>query len=280
MVTISWPAPGSGLGPDLALTKTASAETVHPGGQVTYQLVVRNHGPGVAVGVTVEDPSPLGLSFENVESSQGHCTITTELHCELGSVHENGEVLIQLTATVTAAASGTIVNLATVRDIRRDPNELNNTATSTVHVTPGAQPVSDLVLTKHVDRPVARVGEQVRYTITVTNKGPDAATNVTLTDALALPVRVVSIHPGQGHCQTGPPITCTLGTLAAGAHTTITIVAVLTVAGEETNTAGVMSQERDPKPASNVAAAKTRILARAPRPARPRAPSRPPRVTG
>jgi uncharacterized repeat protein (TIGR01451 family) len=68
-----------------------------------------------------------------------------------------------------------------------------------------------MVITKHVDRQVARHGELMHYTITVTNHGPDAATNVTVTDVLALPVRVVEIHPGQGHGQTGPPITCTLG---------------------------------------------------------------------
>ena len=36
------PAPGA----DLALTKTASSATAHPGGQVSFVLAVRNQGPG------------------------------------------------------------------------------------------------------------------------------------------------------------------------------------------------------------------------------------------
>ena len=262
------------LGSDLALTKTASSDTVHPGGQVTYQLVVQNHGPGDAMGVTVEDPSPPGLSFVDAHSSQGQCTINRELRCALGTVAVGGEALVQLTATVAAHANGAIVNTATVWDDRVDPNPANNTATSTVHVTAPrpAQPVSDLVITKQVDRRVALLGQRLTYTITVTNKGPDAATNVRVADALALPVRVrvVSTHPRQGHCHTGLPITCTLGSLHAGAHITITIVAVASVAGRQTNTAAVISESRDPHPRNNVAAATTRIT---------RAPSPPP-VTG
>jgi uncharacterized repeat protein (TIGR01451 family) len=258
------------LGADLALTKTASSDTVHPGGQVTYQLVVQNHGPGDAMGVTVEDPSPSGLSFVDAHPSQGQCTITRELRCSLGTVAAGGEALVQLTATVAANASGAIVNTATVWDDRVDPNPANNTATSAVHVTaaPPAQPVSDLVITKQVDRRVARLGQRLTYTITVTNKGPDAATNVRVADALALPVRVrvVSTHPRQGHCHTGLPITCTLGSLHAGARITITIVAVASVTGRQTNTAAVISESRDPHPRNNVAAATTMILRRAPSP--------------
>jgi uncharacterized repeat protein (TIGR01451 family) len=257
-------------GPDLKITKTASTDTVHPGGQVSYELVVQNLGPGDASLVTVEDPTPTGLVLHDATPSQGHCTLGPPLRCELGKIVAKGEALIQVTATVAAHASGSIVNTATVWDDRVDPNPANNTATSTVHVTapPRAQPVSDLVIRKQVDRRVALRGQRITYTITVTNRGPDAATNVRVTDVPALPVRVqtVSIHPGQGHCQTGPPITCTLGNLRAGAHITITIIAVARVAGRQTNTAAVSSESRDPHPRNNVAAATTRILTHAPPP--------------
>jgi uncharacterized repeat protein (TIGR01451 family) len=252
-------------GPDLKITKTASTDTVHPGGQVSYELVVQNLGPGEASRVTVEDPTPTGLVLHDATPSQGHCTLGPPLRCELGKLVAKGEALIQVTATVAAHASGSIVNTATVWNDRVDPNPANNTATSTVHVKAPApaQPVSDLVITKQVDHQVALRGQRLTYTITVTNKGPDAATNVRVMDAPALPVRVVSIHPGQGHCQTGPPIICTLGSLHAGAHITITIIAVASVAGQQTNTAAVISESRDPNPRNNVAVATTRILTRA-----------------
>lgn len=177
------PAPG----PDLALTKTASPETVHPGWQVTYLLVVHNRGPGEATGVTVEDPAPSGVFFRQAHPSQGHCTINRELRCALGTIPAGGQALVQVTATIAADASGPIVNHASVWGNQGDPNESNDSAASTVHVAPhpagpGTQPVSDLVVTKHVDPRVARQGKRLRHTITVTNKGPDPATGVRLTD--------------------------------------------------------------------------------------------------
>jgi len=250
----------------------------HPGEQVTYELVVRNRGPGDATEVMVEDPSPSGLVFREAHPSQGHCTITTKLRCAFGTVRAGGQALVQVSATIASDATGRIVNEATVWGNQGDPNESNDTATSIVHVTPGTGPVSDLVLTKHVDRQTALQGQRLRYTITVTNRGPDTAANLRLTDTPTLPLRVLSIHAGQGHCQTGPPLTCTLGTLRSGAHTTITITAVATAAGAQTNTAAVMSESRDPHPSSSVAAVRTTI-APVRRPSRPRPPP-PPRVTG
>lgn len=96
-----------------------------------------------------------------------------------------------------------------------------------------------------------------------------------LTDTPRLPVRRLSIRPSQGRCAVGPPLTCSLGTLHAGAHVTVTITVVATVTGTQTNTAAVTSASRDPHPQTSVAAARTRIVAPAPPPRRP-----PPKVTG
>jgi uncharacterized repeat protein (TIGR01451 family) len=263
-------------GPNLKITKTASTDTVHPGGQVSYELVVQNLGPGEGSLVTVEDPTPAGLVFHSAVPSQGHCALGPPLRCELGKLVAGGEALIQVTATVAAHASGSIVNHATVWDDRLDPNLTNNTASATVHVTPGAQAMSDLVVTKHVDRHTAAVGQRLHYTITVTNKGPDTALQVKLTDTPALPIRVVSTHvsASQGSCQTGPPLTCSLGRLRPGARAAVNITAVTRVAGVQINTVGAISENRDPHPKTNVASARTLI-----HPERKPAPP-PPRVTG
>lgn len=143
------------------------------------------------------------------------------------------------------------------------------------------------MLTKHVDGRRVRQGQRLRYTLTVTNHGPDMARHVRLTDTPRLAVRIIAIHAGQGRCRPGPPLTCTLATLRSGAHTTITITATATTAGVQTNTAAVRSASTDPHPAINVAAAITRITPtrRAPRPKRPKPPPKrpkppPPRFTG
>ena len=88
------PAPG----PDLALTKTASGGTAHPGGQVTFVLAVRNQGPGEATGVTVQDPIPPGLFLQSAQPSQGTCTLTVEqVVCRLGSLVSGGQALVSVT---------------------------------------------------------------------------------------------------------------------------------------------------------------------------------------
>jgi hypothetical protein len=49
-----------------------------------------------------------------------------------------------VTATVTGDASGTIVNTATTHGPEFDPDLSNNTASRTVHVTPGRAPSQPL----------------------------------------------------------------------------------------------------------------------------------------
>src|SRR5262245_57174255 len=61
-----------------------------------------------------------------------------------------------------------------------------------------AQGVADLGLTKIADRKNVRIGENITFTITVTNQGPDAATGVVFGDPLPDPLNLVSFTCGQG----------------------------------------------------------------------------------
>jgi uncharacterized repeat protein (TIGR01451 family) len=173
------PPPASGA--DLALSKTASAGTAHPGGQVMFALAVANHGPADATGVTVQDPVPSGLFFDSGQPSQGSCTLdAARLVCRLGSVPGGGQALVLVTATVAADARGMLVNQAGVYGDQQDPVPANNTASSTLTVSPlpppqpppavapepGPQPVSDVVVSRPVGQRVARVGHRLSYTIT------------------------------------------------------------------------------------------------------------------
>ena len=271
------PAPG----PDLALTKTASSGTAHPGSQVTFVLAVRNQGPAEATGVTVQDPVPSGLFLHSAQPSQGTCRITADqLLCPLGSLVSGGQALVSVTYTVAAGASGTLVNEASVFGDQPDPHPSNNVARSAITVTPlpvpapdpGPQPIANLVVTKHVNHSTARVGQTLTYTITVTNAGPNAAHDVRVIDASRQPLKVLSIHPEQGSCTTGRPIRCRLGTLGSHKHTTITITAIAQVAGVQVNAAVATSGSWDPAVSNNLARAKTRIT--------PLVTPPPPRVTG
>lgn len=299
-ITRSPPPPSPPSGPDLTLTKTASSDTVHPGGQVTYQLVVANRGPGAAAAVTVEDQAPPGLSFTHAESGQGHCAITGGLlDCPLGALHAAGSALVQVAAAVAADASGTIENRATVWDDRADPHSANNTATSTVTVTPGTQAVSDLRLDLHGPTGHVEAGVQQTFTMGLVNHGPDPAADVVMTFTASLPMRIVSAErishlplrissavpvsrahaAGDVRCSSGLPVLCEVGTVAVGERVTVRIVAVPLVSGQLRTSGGVVSASLDPHPGSSVATATTSIAPSAPtRPPRP--PHPPPRFTG
>ena len=115
---------------DLSITKTGPTSAV-PGTQVTYALTVANAGPSAATGVTVDDPTPAGLTFV---STSGDCT--TPFPCALGTMAPGTTRTIAATYTVAGGtvAPPEITNAATVLSGISDPNPANNTATAATEI--------------------------------------------------------------------------------------------------------------------------------------------------
>src|SRR5438128_82679 len=118
---------------------------------------------------------------------------------------------------------------------------------------------ADLLVTKTDSPDPVTVDKNLTYTVTVTNHGPIDATGVTMTDTLLSGVTFVSATPSQGSCSGTSNISCSLGTLANGASTTVTIVVTPTVAGVLSNTASVSATEPDPDPDNNTGTAVTTV---------------------
>jgi uncharacterized repeat protein (TIGR01451 family) len=100
---------------------------------------------------------------------------------------------------------------------------------------------SDPAITKVVDDPTPHFGQQVVYTITATNNGPDTAVNVSVTDPLPAGVTHVSHTTTAG---TFDPVAGTwsgIGDLAPGAVQTLTITATVTQRGIINNAAIVVA---------------------------------------
>ena len=95
------------------------------------------------------------------------------------------------------------------------------------------------------------LGQNSTYNITITNSGPSAANNVTLTDTFASTgLSVVSVTPSTGTtCTTAATINCTLPTsLASGASATIAVKVSTTAAGFYPNTATITDSGTPPDP--------------------------------
>lgn len=119
------------------------------------------------------------------------------------------------------------------------------------------RPTADLEVTQTDTDPV-NIGENVTYTLTVTNKGPHPAFGVKLIDSLPSGASFVSATPSQGSCSGTTTVTCSIGWVPSAGTVTVTMVATANAAGTLSNTATVSHSNMDADPvASNDAATET-----------------------
>ena len=136
-------------------------------------------------------------------------------------------------------------------------NGLNGPSTGPVWDFTTQEPGADLAISKTDDPDPVTVGRTLTYTISVTNSGPLAATDVVVTDTLPLTVTFASSSASQGTCSGTNVIICNLGTINNGDSATVTIVVTATASGTFTNTASVASAVTDPDTGNNSATAST-----------------------
>jgi uncharacterized repeat protein (TIGR01451 family) len=135
--------------------------------------------------------------------------------------------------------------------------------------TGSAAPASstDLSITKSDSPDPVRVGSLLTYTIAVENRGPLAATGVTVTDSLPKGVDLVSATPSAGLCgQRARKVTCAISEIPFGvsyAGPTLSIVVIPREAGTITNKVSISADQKDSVRANNSATATTRVIAAA-----------------
>ena len=232
---------------DLALAKTVSNPTPNVGDTITYTVTLTDNGPNDATSVQVTDLLPAGVTFVSAVNSQGTYQVSTGLW-NVGTVTTSVPQTLVLTGTVAGPNSAT--NTATITGANQfDPNTANNTASAVV--TPQR---ADLALAKTVSNPTPNVGDSITYTVTLTNKGFDAATSVRVTDLLPAGLSFVSAAPSQGTYVAGTGV-WTVGTVVVGAPQTLVIVATVTSPSPQTNSATITGADQfDPIIANNTAA--------------------------
>ena len=235
---------------DLSITKSDSPDPVTAGEDLTYTLTVDNAGPDDADNVVVTDTLPPTASFVSATPSQGSCTHDSgEVVCELGTIANGAGATI--TIVVTPFQAGQISNTAVVDSDAFDPDDSDNSDTEDTTV--DAPPASaDLSVVKTDSPDPVTAGANLTYTLTVSNAGPDDASNVEVVDTLPGGVAFVSATPSQGSCgEAAGVVTCDLGTIANGASATVTIVVTTGGPGVITNTVTVDADENDPDPSDN-----------------------------
>ena len=122
---------------------------------------------------------------------------------------------------------------------------------------------ADLQVTKMAGAASILVGANVRFTVTVTNLGPNIGSTLIVTDTLPAGLTYVSHATSAGTYSAATGL-WTLGSLAVGASQTLTLTASGNSVGTWTNTATVASDNSDPVTANNTASAAVTVINPAP----------------
>jgi len=197
---------------DLVVTKTGPA-TIVAGQDITYAITVNNNGPNAAGGVVLSDPAPANLTFKSITG--GGCAT---LPCTIGTVAVGANLPITATFTVSPdyTGGGSFTNTATVTTVSNETVPGDNSVTSAATTVSRS---ADLGVNKTGPASIF-AGQNLVYTITVSNDGPSSATGATVANPTPAGLTFVSASNG---CNFPVTPNCSLGTVAPGPGTPFTV---------------------------------------------------------
>ncbi|MBV9179776.1 MAG: DUF11 domain-containing protein, partial [Acidobacteria bacterium] len=94
---------------------------------LSYTVTVTNNGPSGATGVVLTDTLPNGLTFVSSTATQGSCSGTAPITCNLGTILSQANAVVTITAT--PSAPGSYTDSAVVKATTTDLNTSNDSAT-------------------------------------------------------------------------------------------------------------------------------------------------------
>ena len=265
-----------GTAADLVVTKTDSPDPVVAGTDLTYTLTVTNEGPSDSQNVTLSDAIPAGTTFVSATQTSGPPFVPT-----IPAPGGGGT----FSASISPLAAGASATFELV--VRVDPDAppgtpIDNTASATSPVTTDPDPAdnsdgeqtavvaqADLTLTKADSPDPVAAGDDLTYTLTLTNAGPSDAASVALTDPIPAGTTFVSASQTSGPAFTlaapapgsGGTFSATADSFAAGATATFTLVVRVNpstpAATSIANTASVTTTTADAGPGTPTATAAT-----------------------
>ena len=292
---------------DLEVSAQITSAPVEPwirgDAEVTYEYTISTDGPSLAENVILENFLPEGVSVvsASVTAGTGSCVPAVvegaPLVCNLGLLDDTAnegpasktvEVIVRVDSDfpVDSSCTGILSSTVAVTSEAYDLDNTNNVDAvySDVACDPELGAGADLGLTSAVTNAPAEpwsVGDEVVYTLTVENFGPEVASNVTLADSLPAGVTILgtSISGGTGSCAVGTPgdaanpTTCNFGTLdddgvegpvSKSVEVTVRIDSDFdfdsgTCSGQLTNSARVMSSGVDPDNSNNLAGSSSEV---------------------
>src|SRR5207248_1868624 len=199
----------------LALTTSDAPAPVLAAANITYTLTVTNNGPSDATGVSLSDAIPTGTSF--VSATGGDALAAGVVGWNLISITNETDTTDTHALSLHDALPIYISNTASTTSGVFDPDTSDNTATELTTVNTSA----NLALTKSDSPDPVLAGNNITYTLTVTNNGPSDATGVSLSDAI--PAGTSFVSATGGGTLTAGVVGWNLTTITSGANKSLTL---------------------------------------------------------
>jgi uncharacterized repeat protein (TIGR01451 family) len=241
---------------DLVVTASGTPSTVVVGSNVTYTISLVNYGPSSASNVALTNVLPATFGFVSASIGGWVTNANVLTFTNLGTLAKDGATSI--TVVAKALVLGSFTNLVTAVASENDPFTGDNTVSvpSTV-----VSPSADLALAMFDAPSPVSFGNNLVYTLVLSNLGPATATSVSLTNTLPPGVAVISATPS-GYALSGSTLVFTnLGNLGNGGSVSAQITVKPGAPGLITNSAVVASTILDPLKANNSASVKTVVQA-------------------
>jgi uncharacterized repeat protein (TIGR01451 family) len=244
---------------NLVLTGTATPNPVADGGTLTYTLTVANEGTADAHDVLLNNQLPSSVSLVSETTSQGYVIPMSGPGVSgvfLGTIQAGASATVTIVVQTGVNSVGTIKDTASVSSQETDPDAAAESTSIPVTV----QTAADVSIALSESPSPALAGGDLTYVMSVSNLGPQGASNVVAYLPLATGLTFVSAGPSSGTASfAGGQVTAALGNLSSGGQATVTVVVQATAAGAVSETATVTSDSVDPDPANNTSTVTTQV---------------------
>ena len=192
---------------NLNIVNSANNGKLNVGDTGQFTITIKNNGPDDATNINIKDLLPAGFTATATLGNYDGTTWT------INNLASGSSATLTLTGIITPSMAGkTITNHATAT-WTEFPNTLP-ISDSTIYVKD-----AEVALSQTVNSPV-NVGDVIKFVVKATNKGPDDATNIVITDFVPSGLKNVVVTPSIGTYSNG---IWTIPTLANGQIATLTI---------------------------------------------------------
>ena len=177
----------------LVVIKDAEIKALNPGDTAHFVITVIAGGSSDSLNVKLEDildAELLDIKSATYRINGGNLTDYTQI-ISLGNMHTGSKIIVDIYAAILGTTGQDIFNCVNVTS---DEHPEGNTSNTTIHVN-----IADLEIIKILNNATPNYGDEITYTITVRNNGPDNSTNIKVSEVLADNFKFISANASKGY---------------------------------------------------------------------------------